>query len=185
MSGEPLSLQDILQQRRATRPDIVEVKRQQELAESGCVVRAIDSATGRQSSPTECYFRLNQMANNPTMADILEQAIIPGSSPEQVADTAKSLIRKGLQVDLENVRQFASAAATQSGHKVVERRLTPAQIRKAIRLGDSVAVTGASHTAHVVEHDGSLVSKSDEGTPRIKLDEGQEYTTFTFRKRGE
>lgn len=63
--------------------------------------------------------------------------------------------------------------------------MTPAQIREAVRSGEIVVVNDAFHTAHVVEDEGLLVSKSDEGIPKIKWNENGRYTTFIFRKRAQ
>ena len=180
--GKTLSLQDILQQRQAANPDIEEARRKQELTENGCVIRAIESATGRKATPQEQDARLRATRGSPTEVDILVQSITPEVGPEEISARTVRGTREQLARDMENVRQYAKYAAAKSGHKVTEQRMSPAQIREALRFGQSVVVNGALHTAHVVEQNGSLVSTSDEGAPAIELDGRQRYTTFTFRK---
>lgn len=104
--GETLSLQDIIQQRRKASPEATQALRNQELAEHGCVIRAIKSATGRKATEEEQVLRLSAARRGPTMADIVFQAITPEASLEEIASGAKREMIRQFARDLENVRRL-------------------------------------------------------------------------------
>lgn len=165
MKKERPSLQDI---RRARGEDLDAIIQRDEMNLFGCVIRAIESITGKPATRQEKAERLTFIKSCPTAIDL---------AIETRGDVVQFQRRKA-EVEREDetwIKAFLkrlSSADTPIGEvlrgcEFVSTKMDSAQIEQTLKDGGELLLATSRHMCHPVIKEDKLISQSDEGRPLV------------------
>lgn len=157
--------------------DIDTLRREREKAQSGCVIRSLQSALGAQATEKEWEMRLRSVRSS---GDLSAFGI-----PVSIA----------FSMDLANIWDLINRIRTHEtplGSALKEAELedtsTGSEIKARIADGENVCIIGGLvtneglagfHMAHIVSDGEIVVSRSDDGVP-VELEDDTEYLSLVF-----
>ena len=157
--------------------DLDAARKEREKAESGCVIRSLQSALGAQATEEEWELRLR---------DVRLSESFPSVIPVMTA----------FRMDLANIWTFIMRLATHDtplgqalqAVELEDAALTGREIKSRLKLGEKVCVIGGLvtegrlegfHMAHIELDGETAVSRSDQYT-NVELEDDTEYLSLVF-----
>jgi hypothetical protein len=152
----------------------------------GCVIRALESATGHESPDWVIDKRRADLAKTPTFA-------------HHLVEGETDLFRASLDHEITNILELIDASSTDqspfgnrlANFDVIQQEMPKAEILDSLQSGTPLLIIGNDplntlefHVIHAgLDTNGELVSLSDVGRPRVTIPSNKSLPTIVFRPR--